>query len=349
MTAVYVSSVLGSRTGGPEAIHQLVHGLRAHGVESYLVPMRGSRGKNPHPDYDIYDFEVVPGIPKNGDHRLVITEVSPLESWREIREIPSEKTWLWWLSVNNAPDQRARYFSAQEKQANVQSIWRESIRRGQLAGSFRHKVRTSATEFISLKFSQSLLRRNINFLAQSDYAVDFCQTQFDKPATLVSDYLRALPAINPGPLRRNMVTYNGSRGYSLVGELERAMPDIEFIPISGMDYAQVCEVLTESAAYIELGHLPGRDRLPREAGRLGTPVVLLQRGAGVYREDFPLPDYYRVEFTADWASVFAPVLAGVIEDRSHAVSEQSAYREWILGDRVRFDQEIQHWIPQLLS
>jgi hypothetical protein len=311
--------------------------------------MRGSRGKSPHSDYRIYDFDVVSEIPPGKDHRLVILEVSPLESWQELRKTPAENTWLWWLSVNNAPDQRARYFSAQDKRSNVQPVWRESLRRGRLANSFVNKARTSVGEFISLSHSRSLLKSDINYLAQSEYAVDFCATELQSPATLVSDYLRELPALNPGAVRPRLVTYNGSRGYSLIGELERAMPEIGFMPISGMDYTQVCEILAESAAYIELGHLPGRDRLPREAGRLGTPVVLLQRGAGVYKEDFPLPDEYRIEFSTDWAPPFALALSGVIHDRDQAVADQVGYREWILGDRIRFDREVQNWIPQLLN
>ena len=349
MIEVYVSTVLGPRTGGPEAVHQLVHSLRSHGVKTSLIPMRGSRGKSPHSDYSIYDFEVVSEISQKKDHRLVITEVSPLESWQELRMTPPEDTWLWWLSVNNAPDQRARYFSAQDKQSNVQPVWRESLRRGRLAHSFLNKARTSATEFISLSHSRSLLKSDINYLAQSEYAVDFCATELQRPATLLSDYLRELPALNPSAVRPHLVTYNGSRGYSLIGELERAMPEIEFMPISGMDYTQVCEILAESAAYIELGHLPGRDRLPREAGRLGTPVVLLQRGAGVYIEDFPLPDDYRIEFSSNWAQPFAATLSGVIRDRDQAVSDQGGYREWISGDRIRFDREVQNWIPKLLN
>jgi len=311
--------------------------------------MRGSRRSSPHPDYAIYDYEVVDRIPKNPNHRLVITEISPLESWRELRQTPAENTWLWWLSVNNAPDQRARYFSAQDGNSCVQPVWKESINRGKIPHSILHKVRTGVTEFISLKYSESLLKGNIRYLAQSEYAVDFCAVQLGKPAVLVSDYLRELPAIKPGPVRKKMVTYNGARGYSLVGELEHLFPDIEFTPIGGMNYQQVCEILSESNAYLELGHLPGRDRLPREAGRLGTPVVLLERGAGVYQEDFPLPKHYRIPFSPDWATNFASALQSVTIDRYQATQEQSSFREWILGDKERFNLEVANWIPLLMK
>ncbi len=349
MVDVYVSSVLGPRTGGPEAVHQLVHSLRSRGVSTYMVPMRGSRAQQPHPDYNIYNFEVVEGIKKKNDHRLVVTEVSPLESWKEIRGTSPEHMWLWWLSVNNAPDQRARYFSAQDRDSNVQSLLRESMRRGKLHKSLRSKSRATATEVVSLMYSRSLLNRNINHLAQSYYAVDFCESQLGCPATLVSDYLRELPTINPGNVRKNMVTYNGSRAYSLVGELKRALPHIEFVPIAAMNYSEVCQILAESAAYIELGHLPGRDRLPREAGRLGTPVVLLERGAGVYAQDFPLPYQYRISFSANWAVKFATILAEVVSHRKESAEDQMGFRDWVASDRTRFESEIDSWLPLLLQ
>lgn len=353
---VYVSAVLGTRTGGPEAVHQLVHALLERGVETRIVPARGSLPQGPHKDYSIYNYSLASRIPKianeperDRNHRLVITEVSPLESWKELRHTPSENTWLWWLSVNNAPDPRARYFHPASGQTINRSLAVEAIFRAKTQRGFLQKSRTGVTETISLTYNKKLLNKNISHLAQSYYAVDFCRRQFGKPAKLVSDYLRPLPDITPAETIRNLVTYNGSRGYSLVGELERAMPDVDFVPIAGMNYQQVCEALDRSAAYIELGHLPGRDRLPREAGRLGTPVVLLQRGAGAYAEDFPLPDRFRIPHTPDWAREFEPQLRFALNEPAATQELQGNFHEWVLTDKARFDMEIDEWLPQLLK
>jgi len=349
MTEVFVSSAMGARTGGPEAVHQLTHALRSHGIRASLIPMRGFRGNSPHIDYEVYDYEVTDRIPKKSNHRLIVTEISPLESWRELRKTPKENTWMWWLSVNNAPDQRARYFSASKKRSLVKPIWNESLQRANPMDSFSHKCRVCAAEFISLNYSKRLLASNIRFLAQSEYAMDFCKLEMGNPAMLVSDYLRELPAINPGSVRKSVVTYNGSRGYSKIGEIERRFPDIQFIPIKGLNYVEVCEILAQSMAYLELGHLPGRDRLPREAGRLGTPIILLQRGAGVYYEDFPVSDQFRVSYTQDWAKNMSRVLKDLLIDRAYAVKEQEGFREWVLRDRDRFNLEVEEWIPLLMK
>jgi hypothetical protein len=110
----YVATPLGDRTAGPEALTQLVDAIRRRGLPAYLIPMRNFRGRRNDPEYDIYDFEVRQEIPKGADARLVISEVSPIESRRELRRVPVEHTWMGWFSVNNCPDPRARYYRPSE-------------------------------------------------------------------------------------------------------------------------------------------------------------------------------------------------------------------------------------------
>ena len=110
----YVASPLGDRTAGPEALTQLVDAIRRRGVNAFLVPMYNFRGRTNDPEYDVYDFEVAERIPKAGDSYFVMTEVSPIESFRELRTVPPERTWIAWLSVNFSPDPRARHFRPSE-------------------------------------------------------------------------------------------------------------------------------------------------------------------------------------------------------------------------------------------
>ena len=108
MPVVYVSAPIGDRTAGPEALTQLVDAVRRRGVKAHLIPMRNFRGRTNHPDYDIYDFDVVQKISDPDDAILVLSEVSPIESRRELSQVPRERTWLGWFSVSNSPDQIGR-------------------------------------------------------------------------------------------------------------------------------------------------------------------------------------------------------------------------------------------------
>jgi hypothetical protein len=164
----------------------------------------------------------------------------------------------------------------------------------------------------------------------------------------MTDYLRrpqiARPNVDP-----NVVLYNGAKGYSMVRQLAPLMTDVEFRPIENMSYLEVCEALAGAAAYVELGVPPGRDRLPREAAHFGTPVALLCRGSAYCWDDFPLPAKYRIPYVDEWPELMEPVLRGILTDRARALKDQTCFREWVAGDRERYEAEVDIWLETALA
>lgn len=376
----YFSVPQGDRTGGPECMHQLADAVIRRGYRSVLVPMRGFRGRKPDPEYDIYSYETAEEITEPDNSILVVGEVSPIESARELRKFPGQRTWLWWLSVHNGPDPRSRYFRGSPQccvfeprpdgiprdqlppidestdpthrthfaNATVPGLLAEAYRRTVAVYSPSKSPRTFAVESVSLMYNRRFIEGAAGFLAQSVYAQGFCQTMLGRNALPMTDYLRR-PHITPQPLNPNLVLYNGAKGYSMIKELAPLLPDVNFQPIEGMSYIQVCEALSSAAAYVELGVPPGRDRLPREAAHFGTPSVLLCRGSAYCWDDFPLPAHYRIPHVDDWAQLLAPVLDSVIKDRDRALAEQAFFREWVAGDRERYESEVDSWLGQALA
>ena len=86
---VYVSVPQGDRTGGPECMHQFADALIRRGIRTIMVPMRNFRGRTPDSEYDVYQYEVAEEISNPDNAILVIGEVSPIESHRELRQVPS--------------------------------------------------------------------------------------------------------------------------------------------------------------------------------------------------------------------------------------------------------------------
>ena len=136
----------GIRTGGPECTHQLADAVVRRGYRSVLVPIRGFRGRTPDSQYDIFECELAERIPKGDGSVLVLGEVSPIESARELRQIPRERTWLWWLSVHNGPDPRNRYFVG-VRSAALSSQGSMAVRATNFQQSTR--VRSPSTECIT--------------------------------------------------------------------------------------------------------------------------------------------------------------------------------------------------------
>ncbi len=129
--------------------------------------------------------------------------------------------------------------------------------------------------------------------------------------------------------------------------MEEHLPGVKFVPIRGVTRAQVCRTLRSAAFYLDMGHFPGKDRLPREAIRLGCPVILAKRGSARIQRDFPVPEEYLIDLlsvTPFQAS--SKIWALLSSDLDHAVS-QEAFRQICLHDRETFANEVSELVKEL--
>ena len=374
----YVASPLGDRTAGPEALTQLVDAIRRRGVNAYLIPMYNFRGRRNDPEYDLYDFEVAERIPKTDDSYFVMTEVSPIESFRELRTVPPERTWIAWLSINFSPDPRARHFRPSEQCCPTfpPEVYAEAALGPGLPyqpvpadldlpievspGPFRtmreaasrvggiRRLRATAIEDISIHYARHIYKTRQNFITQSFYGQGFLKQTFGRDSHLITDPIRLIDIDKP-PREPNLVAFNGTKGQWLIPHLRERMPDVEFLAIQGMSYREVCAALSRSSLYIEIGLLHGRDRLPREAANLGTPVIFLARGSAYCWADAPVPVDYRIPYREDWADLMVPKIREVLADPSYAQERQEPYRAWVAGERDRYEAAVDRWLAEALT
>ena len=366
---VYVASPLGQRTGGPEALTLLVHSFRERGVEAYLIPMRNFRGKENHPEYGSYNVEIAQRIAHPERDHFVLTEVSPIESRRELQQVPDDHVWMLWLSVNFSPIPEARYYSATQEdcaffplgvEKQLPDLWpyddapittgafrtlREAHRRTRLTGL--QGIPSTAIEAVSIEYARRTSRRSINVGTQSYYGQSFVRRHLNRDAFIITDYPRPMPSLSDVKRQPNLVAYNGAKGQWKIRELRELLPDVEFLPLQGMSFEEVCRALATASVYVEIGHLPGRDRLPREAALLGTPTVLLARGAGFCWKDFPLGVDYRIPYTVDWAQHMAPVIQAALDDPATIRQVQEPFREWVAGEKARYAEAVDQWVERL--
>jgi len=365
MPSFYVACPLGDRTGGPEALALLVHSMRMRGVEAHLIPMRNFRGRKPHPDYDYLNYSVVDDMPRSDDAHLVLTEVSPIESRAQLQRTADKNVWMLWLSVNNSPIPAARYYRANEAassfwpagqgQSMSENLWSTDDR--EIAGSFptvREAARRTggaslaharawAVQYASIRYAQSVVRRRINFGTQSYYGQGFIRTRLERDSFLLTDFPRRSQKPHP-PKERNLVAYNGAKGRYRLPDLQELVPNAQWVAIQDMSFDQVCHTLARASLYVELGNLPGRDRLPREAAMCGTPTVLLARGAGYAWNDFPLGQRYRIPYTTDWAPNMAEVVREVLADPRQINADQEFFRDWVAGEPERYALALDNWL-----
>jgi hypothetical protein len=96
--SVYVYVYRGVRSGGPEAIHQLVHELGEQGVEAFLVPLPETVGWPEVEAYAHYGCRYADRAPDSPDTVVVLPEVAMSVASHH----KHSRCVVWWLSVDHA-------------------------------------------------------------------------------------------------------------------------------------------------------------------------------------------------------------------------------------------------------
>lgn len=176
-------------------------------------------------------------------------------------------------------------------------------------------------------------------LTQSDYARRYL-TGLGVESLMVGDYISPIYNDSVAP-RRAAVAYNPAKGADLAAEFGRLAPHIDLVPIKGMTAVEIAELLRSVSVYVDFGHHPGKDRLPREAAASGAVVFCRHAGATGNDVDLPLPPWFK--FGADLDGLVARVEA-VLADRSDAYATQVHYRRIVANERQQFDTEVRRLI-----
>jgi hypothetical protein len=324
---IFVLYHKGLRTGGPEALHQLVDMLRELGKDAYLVPHPHTTQNDRVEQYNVYDAPEAPNIVDAPENTVVYPETYVYE----MSHVKRARRMCWWLSIDNSLT-----FMAER-------MWQRSD-----AGLFR-KAREIAVPYARMwknRVAPALLRedRDVIHLAQSSYAWAFIATRFDVVPSLVSDYTPTgeFQALPESPRNRHLVTYNPAKGGDIIEAVKAHSPSsIQWRPIVGMTRAEVVATLQGCGIYLDLGHHPGKDRMPREATLSGALSVVARRGSGAFHADVPIPWEHKITPGDGEVDTAAAMLPQLIENFDTEVAKQDKYRETILNERARFKREVE--------
>ena len=117
----------GIRTGGPEALHQLVDSLRRQGVDAALVPIPGTEHQPDVPDYEKYDAPLRADALDSCDDAIVMPEV-----WLgALKRQPAHVFW-WWLLLTtpscSGPSVRGSRASTDSRRSPQARCWAPVLR-----------------------------------------------------------------------------------------------------------------------------------------------------------------------------------------------------------------------------
>lgn len=324
---IFVLYHKGLRTGGPEALHQLVDMLRELGQDAFLVP-HPHTARNPRVEqYNIYDAPEAPEIVDAPGNTVVFPETYVFE----MSKVKHARRMCWWLSIDNSLT-----FMAER-------MWHRNQ-----AGLLK-KAREAAFPYARMwknRVNPESLRkdRDVVHLVQSSYAWAFIATRLDVVPSLISDYTPTDEFQGTTALQRNrnMVTYNPAKGGHIIEAVKaQCPPSLEWRPIVGMTRAEVVETLQGCGVYLDLGHHPGKDRMPREATLSGALTVVARRGSGAFYADVPIPWEHKITPGDEEVATAVGMLPRLIENFDAEVAKQDTYRATILNERSRFKREVE--------
>jgi len=307
------------KTGGPEALHQLAHCINLHGGRAHMVYYA------PYSRVEIAGGAIIchaPASPMPAHfaryHPQILTTLRPTPRTLLIFPEPlchlaavqttAYQRALWWLSLDNALPEHAALLTQPEFFAD------ETLIHFHQSDYARHFLTTyNAPQYHPLS--------------------DYTDEDFTRRALIASD--------NPPPATRpHRIAYFPNKGAERAARFTPPA-GADFLPLRGLTKPELRDILFTTRLYIDFGHHPGKDRIPREAAAAGAVILLHQAGAALHFADHPLPrDYLFTE---------ADILSGRLTARAAAIlanpephlARQQQYRASIATERARFDLEVQ--------
>lgn len=138
---------------------------------------------------------------------------------------------------------------------------------------------------------------NITHLYQSYYAFTHILNNGGSYYLPLFEYINNNYLCKSSPIehKQNIICYNPAKGQEITNEIIRLNPDLTFVPLTGMSQNQIIDTLSISKIYIDFGHHPGRDRIPREAAILNNCIITNLKGSARFYNDVPIKNKYKTD------------------------------------------------------
>lgn len=297
-------------TGGPEAIHQVAQTFNEEGLPADIAYY------GPGSNLDVTAGRLTARAP---------TQNPCLDAYAHYNPVPSAGALLRRHHLVVVPEVMA--LNARLFRPATVAVWWLSVDNANLDVISRLKL---------------FAAKELLHFAQSEYAADWLRQNGVRHVYALGDYTDSrFTALSPQcPNSRVAVAYNRAKGADLADTFFAAHPELEGTAIRGMVRGEVAELLTGTQVYVDFGHLPGKDRLPREAAASGAIVFLRRKGAGAYAGDFRVPDFFRFDEEDVRSGELALRLAAVQADPTPYFVQQEELRADIRHEQAELRAQV---------
>lgn len=330
---IYVLSPYGVVTGGVELAHQLVDNLRKKGENAFIVyDMCGEIiEKDVIPAYSKYDIATSSVIEDESCNMLVLPEIYGDWTFRYKKIIYG----FWWMSVDNRYNcahvfDRMKFCFDKSMRMFVRLMLGYVKRRllGQ-KGSFQNKD----------KDLRGMGERIVHFY-QSYYAQNWIYGKGFTTVLPLTDYINDDLCTSGATAKEDIILYNPSKGFEFTQKIMRALPGYKFVALKGFNREQLNEIFDRAKLYIDFGHFPGKDRLPREAAVHNCCVITGRAGAAFFYEDLPISMRYKFDIKEKNVGRIAERVKEVLANYDSCVGDFDELRSAIAREKSAFDAQV---------
>jgi hypothetical protein len=182
---------------------------------------------------------------------------------------------------------------------------------------------------------------------QSQYAAQFLLANRAKKCVPMSDFVDRAFFVSRGswdapqrPLICFLPRKGGELAAAFLSTLDMNAQEFEALALANMSRTAVREALSRATVYIDFGHHPGKDRVPREACAAGAIVMLNRQGAAQFFLDHPLDEEYLFDADEVTSGALATRLRAIVRNPLQHISRQELYRQMVYLEAEKFDLEV---------
>ncbi len=342
-TKIYVMAPTNTFTGGPELLHQLAYNLKKvfkNDSSMFYLPDLDSRVV--HRNFTKFKLNYSNYIKDDPENILIIPEhymfLKHTLKYKKIKKV------LWWLSIDNFYGYKFRY-DFNKFLRSIIKIPFNLIKLFNRATNYYFGMLTyyNYLKFIykpvDLKKIKELEQIDMH-LTQSIYAFKYLKDIF-KNIKYLSDFQRSVILKNRNNnlrYKKNLICYS-NKSNEFIDKIKN-ITKLKMIKLSGYNDKQIINIFKKTKLYLDFGHHPGKDRMPREAVLFDNCIITNKRGSAKNKYDIPINSKYKYNENLNNLKKIKIQILNIFENYKKELKNFSYYKKKILKEKSNFDKDL---------
>ncbi len=197
--------------------------------------------------------------------------------------------------------------------------------------------------YVAGKPSEEIFQdRSIIHFSQCKYVESFLKRKTVHQIYSLSDYINQIHFVGDVDFtrRENNILYNPRKGLYITEKLIRHARDLNWVSLKNLSPFELRSLMKRSKVYVDFGHHPGKDRMPREAAINGCCVIVGTSGSAKFVDDVMVPDAYRFDPNILDMDQIISKIRQILSAYEMTISDFAEYRKRIVDEERIFENEI---------